>query len=156
MRSALHEENDTAELFKAAAVELCFKGLLYKDERTKQWLKDPPSISESYRTLSESNKEEVIVLYDAPGEMDEELVSASRNLPFLTFFRLPHMGRNPGTPHGAALRLTDTGVLGQSGCSLHDADQGMTMTFTSLPEYQEINSSFDKPCVAGRGNGRGT
>ena len=39
---AFHEENDAAEFFKVAAVELRSKGLLFKDERTKQWIKDPP------------------------------------------------------------------------------------------------------------------
>ena len=53
------------------------KGLLFKDERTKQWIKDPPSDSESDSTFSESGKKETMVLYDAPGEKDQEAMSAS-------------------------------------------------------------------------------
>ena len=85
MRLAFHEENDTAEFFKAAAVDLRSKGLLFKDERTKQWIKDPPSNSESDSTFSESDKEETMVLYDAPGEMDQEAVSASLQSAGLAF-----------------------------------------------------------------------
>ena len=35
MRLAFYEENDAAEFFKATAVELRSKGLLFKGERTK-------------------------------------------------------------------------------------------------------------------------
>ena len=48
---AFHEENDAAEFFKAAAVELRSKGLLFTDERTKQWIKDSPSAFESDSTF---------------------------------------------------------------------------------------------------------
>ena len=114
---AFHEENDAAEFFKAAAVELRSKGLLFKDERTKQWINDPISDSESDSTFSESDKEETMVLYDAPGEMDQEAISASLQSAGFSISRLSRMGCNPGTPHGAARRLTCTGLLGRSGCT---------------------------------------
>ena len=156
MRLAFHEENDAAEFFKAAAAELRSKGLLFKDERTKQWIKDPPSDSESDSTCSESDKEETMVLYDAPGEMDQEAISASLQSANFSISRLSRMGWNLGTPHGAAWRLTGTGLLGRSGCILHDADQDITMTLISLSGYQDIKSSFDKPSAAGKGRGKGT
>ena len=155
MRLAFHEENDAAGFFKAAAVELCSKGLLFKDESTKQWIKDPPSDSGSESTFSESDKEETMVLYNAPGEMDQEAVSASPQSDGFIISRLSRMGWNRGTPHGAAWRLTGRVLLGRSRCILHDAEQDITMTITSLPEYQEIKSSFDKPFVVGKGRGRG-
>ena len=132
MRLAFHKENDAADFFKAAAVELRSKGLLFKDERTKQWIKDPPSDSESDSTFSESDKEETMVLYDAPGEMDQEAVSASLQYAGFSISRLSRMGWNPGTLHGATWRLTGTGLLGRSGCIVHDAEQDITMTLISL------------------------
>ena len=43
MRLAFHTENDAIEFCKSASVGLRSKGLLFKDERTKQCIKDPPS-----------------------------------------------------------------------------------------------------------------
>ena len=53
-----------------------------------------------------------MVLYDAPAEMDQEAVSASLQYAGLTISRRSRMGWNAGIPHGAAQRLTGTGLLG--------------------------------------------
>ena len=97
-----------------------------------------------------------MVLYDARGEMDQDAVSASLQSAGFSVSTLSRMGWNQGIPHGAAWRLTDNGLLGRSGCILHDADQDITMTLISLSEYQDIKSSFDKPLAAGNGKGKGT
>ena len=62
--------------------------------RTKQWIKDPSSDCESDSTYSESDKEETMVLYDAPGEMDHEAVSASMQSGGFIISRLSCMGWN--------------------------------------------------------------
>ena len=59
---AFHTANDANEKFKSVAMELCSKGLMFKDERTKQWIKDPPSDTESGSSISESDKEEAMVI----------------------------------------------------------------------------------------------
>ena len=103
------------------------------------------------------DKEEVMVLYDAPGEMNQEAIGASIQSTGFSNTRLSRMGWNPGKPHGAVWRITGTRLMGRTGYILHDEEQDIIMTIISLGEYQqEIKAGFNKPPTSGKGKGRST
>ena len=116
-------------------------------------IKDAPSITESNNSFFEADKEKVMALYDAPGEMNQEAIRASLQPAGFSTTWFSRMGWNP---HGAARRITGTGLMGRRGYILHEEGQDITMTIISLGEYQEIKASFHKLAKRGKGKGRGT
>ena len=153
MRLAFHEENDAADFSKRHQWNCHPKDCSSRMSASNDGSKTPPP------TLSRTapfpkRKQWSSTMHQV--KWNQEAVGASLQSAGFSISNLSRMGWNPGTPHGAAWRLTGTGLLGRSGCILHDADQDITMALISLSEYQDIKSSLDKPSTLGKGRRKAT
>ena len=88
MQLAFHAQSDAIEFFKSAAVETI--------------------------VFPEFDKEEVMVLNDALGEMNQEAIGASLQSAGLSTTHSVGMGWNLGKPHDVVCQITGTGLMGRT------------------------------------------
>ena len=85
-------------------------------------LKTHPRIRSQTTPFLASHEEEVMVLYDAPGEMNQEATSGSLQAAGFSTTCLARTGWNQGKSHVPAWRIAGTGFMGCTRGMLHNEE----------------------------------